>query len=156
MEIDHLILQLKDAYEGEPWFGRNAKQLLGEIEETEAFIKPNDQHSLLELVWHMTTWREFTINCLQPTPGLNLKHFEEVDWRQLDHNDKALLQEGLQKFHATQQQLISILEKQDDTILEENVRERNYNYRKLINGIIQHDIYHLGQIAYIVKMLRKG
>lgn len=153
-EINHLIEQLKDTYEGEPWFGRNAKQLIGEIEEDKAFAKPNGQHSLLELVWHMTTWREFTINCLQPAPGLDLKHFEQLDWRQLDHDNKALWQEGLQQFHATQQRLISVLEQQDDAILDENVKERNYNFRKLITGIIQHDIYHLGQIAYIVKMLK--
>ena len=39
------------------------------------------------------------------------------------------------------------------SILEQNVRERTYNYRKLITGIIQHDIYHLGQIAFITKAL---
>jgi len=155
-EISHYIEQLKDAYDGEPWFGRNAKQLLSEIGEDKAFVRPNDQHSLLELVWHMATWREFTINCIQPSQGLNLKHFEELDWRQLDHNNRALWKEGLQKLHDTQQQLISILQQQDDTILEENVRERNYNYRKLINGVIQHDIYHLGQIAYIMKMQKNA
>jgi uncharacterized damage-inducible protein DinB len=155
-EIDYLIDQLKDVYEGEPWFGRNAKQLIGEIDEDKAFVKPNNQHSLLELVWHMTTWREFTINCIEPTPGLDLTHFEELDWRQLEHDNKARLQEGLQKFHVTQQQLISVLERQDNALLEQKVKERNYTFRKLLNGIIQHDIYHLGQIAYINKLLKNS
>jgi hypothetical protein len=32
------------------------------------------------------------------------------------------------------------------------VDERKYNFRKLLHGLIQHDIYHLGQIAYIKKI----
>ncbi len=30
-EILFLAAQLKDAYEGEPWFGRNVKELLSEV-----------------------------------------------------------------------------------------------------------------------------
>lgn len=154
-EINQLIEQLSDAFEGDPWFGRNVKILLAEVDETTAFEKIKDQHSIVELVWHMITWREFTINCLQPSPNRNLKYYEELDWRELDHNDSSSWQHGLQRLDQTQAELIRLLQKQDDTILENKVNERNYNFRKLINGIIQHDIYHLGQIAYINKAVKQ-
>ena len=153
-EIVPLIDQLIDAYEGEPWFGRPAKQLLGEVDDETAFIKLNEQHSILELVWHMITWREFTINCLERSSEYDLKHFEDLDWRKLDHNNRSLWKDGLHKLESTQKRLIDELQQQDDAILEQQVRERNYDYRKLINGIIQHDIYHLGQIAYITKQIK--
>lgn len=151
-EIDFIISQLKDAFEGDPWFGRNARALLSEVDEQTAFTKLNNQHSILELVWHVITWREFTIDRLQPDKTLS--YFEENDWRKLDHNDKSLWQQGIQRLQKTQEQLIDLLEKKDDTLLDESVSGRNYNFRKLLNGLVQHDIYHLGQIAYINKAIK--
>jgi uncharacterized damage-inducible protein DinB len=155
-EIDLLIEQLKDSYEGDPWFGRNARLLLGEVDAAMAIQKLNGQHSILELVWHMITWREFVIHFLKPAPDHSLSYFEALDWRDLDHNDAALWQQGLEGLEETQAELLTVLAEQDDAILEHRVRERNYNYRKLINGVIQHDIYHLGQIAHITKQIRNG
>ncbi|RYZ19538.1 MAG: DinB family protein [Chitinophagaceae bacterium] len=155
-EILLLTEQLQDAYEGEPWFGRNVKQLLAEADQENAFIKLNNQHSIVELVWHMITWREFTINCVQKSSELDLKYFEELDWREIDHTNQSLWSEGLKKLEETQNKLVFLLQEQDDSILEQKVSERNYNYRKLLNGIIQHDIYHLGQIAYITKQLKNS
>ena len=53
----------------------------------------------------------------------------------------------------TQDEMIHLLQLQDDTILEQTVNGRSYNFRKLLYGIIQHDIYHLSQIALITKQL---
>ncbi|HET7897005.1 MAG TPA: DinB family protein [Flavisolibacter sp.] len=152
-EITRIIDQLKDSYEGEPWFGRNLKTLLGEVDADLASQKINGQHSILELLYHMIVWREFTISRLQPT-GKELAYFEEYDWQQLDHANKQLWSEGLQKLEATQQELLRLLPLQNDALLEEKAEGREYNFRKLLYGIIQHDIYHLGQIAFLTKALR--
>lgn len=152
-EINLLTEQLKDAYEGDPWFGRPARQLLGEVDETIAFTKLNGQHSILELVWHMANWREFAISHLGPSEK-DLAYFEVNDWRELDHENKALWQEGLQKLQQSQDELLRLLSQKEDALLEQNVSGRTYTYRKLVSGIVQHDIYHLGQIAFITKALK--
>jgi uncharacterized damage-inducible protein DinB len=154
-ETGGIIEQLKDAFEGEPWFGRNAKVLLSEVDEQTAFEKSNGQHSILELVWHMITWREFVISRFTKEPGKDLYYFESRDWRELDHTDKSLWQQGLQRLQQTQEELLASLQQQSDDLLDRKVEERDYAYRKLLYGIVQHDVYHLGQIAYIVKLLRK-
>jgi len=150
-EISFIIDQLRDAYKGDPWFGRSAKALLAEVNEQTAFQRLNGQHSIVELIWHMITWREFTIDRLQETSETKIHFFEEDDWRQLDHNNKTLWPQGLKKLDEIQNELISLLQKRNDDLLEKPVRERRYNFRKLLHGVIQHDIYHLGQIAYINK-----
>ncbi len=152
-ETDIIISQLKDAYEGDPWFGRNAKELLSEVDEQTAFTKPNSQHSILELVWHIVTWREFTIDRMQPEKTVD--YFEELDWRELDHNNKTLWPQGLQRLQETQDRLVSLLKQSDDSILEQPVKEKTYTFRKLLHGLVQHDIYHLGQIAFINKAVNK-
>lgn len=152
-EILFIAEQMKDAFEGDPWFGRNAKALLNEVDEVTAFEKPNGQHSIVELVWHMINWREFAISRFKKHAAHDLHYFEANDWRVLDHSDKSLWQQGLQRLQHTQDELLQTVKEQTDELLNQNVEERKYSFRKLLQGILQHDIYHLGQIAYIKKLL---
>jgi uncharacterized damage-inducible protein DinB len=154
-EILRLAEEMKEAYEGNPWFGRNAKQLLAEVDEAMAFEKLASQHSIVELVWHMVTWKAFAINRLRKDTSKPLQAFEAEDWRNLDHNDKSLWPQGLQLLRQTHNELVEVVQQQKDEILVEKVAERDYTYRKLLNGVLQHDIYHLGQIALLKKVLEK-
>ncbi len=153
-ETEGIIYQLKETYEGDPWFGRATTKLLAEVNNQAAFQKSNEQHSIVELVWHMITWREFTIDRLRHSPQMQLEYFEKNDWRQLDHNDITLWPQALERLQETQNELIELLKHIDDSILEQQVGDRSYNFRKLLYGIVQHDIYHLGQIAYLNKLVR--
>jgi uncharacterized damage-inducible protein DinB len=154
-EIKFLIAQLNDTFEGDPWFGRPVQQLLDEINEDIAFEKPNGQHSIVELIWHMINWKEFAIYSLNPDQEKDLHYFEQNDWKDLDHSNKNLFQEGIKKMQVVQKELVNILQMQQDDILEKVVPGRVYSFRKLLNGVVQHDIYHLGQIAYLWKLLRR-
>jgi len=102
----------------------------------------------------MITWREFTIKSLRNDDEKSRQYFEENDWRDLDHNDKSLLEKGLQRLDETQSELIDALQDQQDSRLNEIVPGKKYNFRKLLYGIIHHDIYHIGQVAYVVKLLQ--
>lgn len=154
-EILLIAEQIKDAYEGEPWFGRSIKELLNEVDESMAFEKPNGQHSIVELLWHMITWKEFAISRFREDKEKTLQYFEQNDWRELDHSDKLLWKEGMGKFKQLHSELIEVIHQQKDDILSQRVNERKYDFRKLLYGILEHDIYHLGQIAYIKKLLQK-
>ncbi len=49
--------------------------------------------------------------------------------------------------------IIKELKTKEDSSLKEKVDYRSYNFQFLLNGLIEHTIYHLGQIAYIHKLL---
>ena len=151
-ELKMYAAQLNENFSGEPWFGRNIQAILKEINEDIASQKPNGQHSILELLYHMINWRLFTINRLEKSSA-TVKSFEENDWQVLDHQDKSLWQKGIEQLNDTQERLLNLINTMKDEDLQSPVHERDYENRTLINGIIQHDIYHLGQIAYIKKML---
>lgn len=51
------------------------------------------------------------------------------------------------------QKIIAILETKEDAFLKEMVPSREFNFRFMLNGLIQHNIYHLGQVAYVKKLL---
>ena len=57
------------------------------------------------------------------------------------------------EFKAIHKKIINLLKKRDDAFLHEIVDYRKYDFRFLINGMIEHNIYHLGQIAYLNKLL---
>ena len=151
-ELKMYAAQLNENFSGEPWFGRNIQVILKEINEDIASQKPSGQHSILELLYHMINWRLFTINRLEKSSA-TVKSFEENDWQVLDHQDISLWQKGIDQLNDTQQRLLNLINTMKDEDLQSPVHERDYENRTLINGIIQHDIYHLGQIAYIKKML---
>src|SRR5947209_15292098 len=107
-EIILLAEQLDEIYVREPWHGKGVKAVLDNVPPEVVFERPNGQHSILELVWHMMNWKEFALNRLVRTDK-DLKHFEESDWRELDHSNKALWEEGLQRFWQVHQEFMKVL-----------------------------------------------
>lgn len=151
-EIQSLINRIENVNSGEPWFGRAVFIILDEVDAAIAFEKPNGaEHSLIDLLYHMITWADFTLKRLEKDTINDLRAAEELDWRKIDpkqHNWKK----GLKEFKAIHKKIISLLKKKEDAFLNEKVDYRKYNFRFLLNGMIEHNIYHLGQIAFLKKM----
>lgn len=152
-QVLQIAEQIKATHTAEPWYGKSATALLESINPADAFEKPGGQHSILELVWHMVNWKSFVISRLRKN-DVPLQTFEDADWRTLDHSDKRLWQQGLQQYHQAHNELVEVLQQQTDDLLPQQVPGRTYTYHDLLHGIMHHDIYHLGQVAYIQKLLR--
>ena len=150
-EIRSIIRNLENTLDGEPWFGRPVYEILREVDQSVASRKPTPEaHSLIELLYHMLTWASFTLKRIEKDTINDLAAFEKLDWREIDPQIHGW-EEGLSEFIATHQEMIAHLKTKDDSFLDEKVDYRNYNYRFLLNGLIQHNIYHIGQIAYVKK-----
>lgn len=153
-ETQSIIRHMENVNSGEPWFGRAAYSILEEVDIKKVAVKPNgSEHSMLELLWHMNTWAAFTLKRLEKDTEQDMAAFETLDWRQLNPKQHSW-KKGLTEFKAIQKQIMKILKKKEDTFLKETVDYRKYNYCFLLNGMIEHNIYHLGQIAYLNKLLK--
>lgn len=152
-EIQSIIRNLENTLDGTPWYGRPVYAILREVDSSIAYKKPNaESHSLIELLYHMLTWAEFTLKRIEKDDINDLAAFEKLDWREIDPKIHDW-DEGLGALIATHQQMIALLRSKDDGFLNETVDYRQYNFRFLLNGLIQHNIYHLGQVAYLKKLL---
>lgn len=152
-EIQSIIRNFENTLDGQPWFGRSVYALLQKVDESRASIKPNkNSHSMIEILYHMLTWAEFTLKRIEKDKINDLAAFEKLDWRKIDPQIHGW-EEGLSAFIATHQHIIALLQTKDDEFLKEEVDYRKYNFRFLLNGLIQHNIYHIGQIIYIKKLL---
>lgn len=152
-EIQSIIRNLENVLDGTPWYGRPVYVILREVDESKTSIKPNENsHSMIELLYHMLTWAEFTLKRIEKDKISDLAAFEKLDWREIDPQIHGW-EEGLSAFIATHQHIIALLQTKDDEFLKEIADYRKYNFRFLLNGLIQHNIYHIGQIAYLKKLL---
>src|SRR5688572_30507904 len=152
-ETGYIVTTFRSILEGQPWFGRAVMDILKEINPGIVHKKPNKEaHSLNELLWHMNTWAEFTLNRLNGDKEKDLSASEELDWREIDPAENSW-EKGVAEFKNTHDRIIANLQTKKDDFLSGKVDYREYNFRFLLNGLIQHDIYHLGQIAYLKKLL---
>ncbi len=152
-EIQSIIRNMENTLDGGPWYGRPVYAVLREVDSSIAYKKPGSgSHSLIELLYHMLTWAEFTLKRVEKDKINDLAAFEKLDWREIDPKIHDW-DEALAAFIATHQQIVAILQTKDDAFLNETVDYRQYDFRYLLNGLIQHNIYHLGQIVYLKKLL---
>ena len=151
-EIRSIIESLESLLHGHPWFGRNATELLGDLNPEDAYTRPgNADHSPCDLLWHMITWASFTANRIEGSKKKDVATDDSLDWRMTGPKVNSW-EKGLTEFSAIHKKIIVLLREKDDEWLEKIVDYREYNFRYLLNGMIQHDIYHLGQIAYLSKL----
>ena len=152
-EIQSIIRDLENTLDGDPWYGRPVYAMLREVDSSIALKKPTAAaHSLTDILYHMLTWAEFTLKRIEKDKINDLAAFEKMDWRNIDPEIHDW-DEGLGAFIAFHQQIIALLQTRDDTFLNEIVDYRQFNFRYLLNGLVQHNIYHVGQVAYLIKLL---
>jgi len=143
-EIRKIINTLKHTYEKNAWHGPAVIETLSDISAKDALKKVGDSHSIIELVAHMIAWRNYVTEKLKGNGAYELsdeQNFPKVnDWKQV-----------LAQLALSQQNLIKALEETPDERLNEKVPNREFKFYTMLQGIIHHDLYHLGQIQLIKK-----
>jgi len=148
-EIQSIIRNLKNILGGEPWYGTSICTILEEAGKTNVYKHPEEKyHSQIEILYHMLTWAEFTLSSLQKKEKNDISALEQLDWRTINPKEHTW-EKGFAELKTANENIIRFLENLNDNSLSENVDFRSYNVRFLVNGLIQHHIYHAGQIAYL-------
>jgi uncharacterized damage-inducible protein DinB len=144
-EITRIADQMRRAFDGQAWHGPAVREILANIAPDTAARKPiANAHSIWELVLHMRAWKNGAHRMLQGEV-VNLTPEEDFP---APSGDWSAAVEGLTEAHA---RLLSTVEALSDDRLSERVQGRDYNVYFLLHGIIQHDLYHAGQIAVLKK-----
>ncbi|WP_297337560.1 DinB family protein [Algoriphagus sp.] len=152
--IERIKNQLSDIWNGNSWLDESLKGKVKGINEFQAFCRPHpDLHSIGELVSHMLAWRNAVLDRIQGIPN-DLSLGSPEDWvanQELKIKGWSTL---LKEYEINNLAFISLLEGKDDNFLQKEFTS-NYTYGHLIEGIIQHDLYHLGQIGITLKFFNK-
>ncbi|MCJ7466791.1 MAG: DinB family protein [Maribacter sp.] len=105
--------------------------------------------SIAVLLGHMIRWRIFVIKKLKGDEVFAIQIDGPSDWPEIRIGTAKEWDDLLGELKETQNTLLRILSLQTDELLERKVPGENFSFRFLLEGIIQHDLYHLGQIALL-------
>ena len=156
--IENIIQQYLEVQNGKLWIGSTFDSKLSQIDESLVFVRPiSDLHSVAEIISHLTLWRKETILKIRTGKGSKTDDCEE-NWL----NNEKLLLLGWQfiksEYDKTLTELIELLKSKDDKFLNEEYYDAdfkgNYKYGFIINGMLHHDLYHLGQLGITIKFLK--
>jgi uncharacterized damage-inducible protein DinB len=155
-EIKRIISLLQATFKGDPWHGSSLMSMLTHITAEQAQAKPYIQiHSIWELVLHMIAWRRFTWQKLSGNRDYDI-NTPEQDWPSVALTDEQAWQQTLDDLRQSQHILLERIMELEDAFLDTVVPGRAYTFYVLLQGIIQHDVYHSGQIALLKKHLTAG
>ncbi len=150
-EIQRIVQLFEKGYDGSPWIDVNLVNTLQSVSAEQALQKMNpNSNSIWEITNHIISWRK---NVLQRVQGKQIKtpahnYFEKVkkgsasDWKNT-----------LKQLSLSQKDWITFLNTIKKAELNKVYEPNEMTYYEHIQGILQHDAYHLGQIVMLTRLL---
>jgi uncharacterized damage-inducible protein DinB len=150
-DVEFLADQLQRAYRGEAWHGPSLRENLAGVTLQQARAKPSEAvHNIWEIVMHVGAW---VCAVRRRLAGEILDLSPEQDWPAIDGGSEAAWQQTLAALDQEQNRLFEAIRALPAESLKKGVAGLNYSVRFMLEGVIQHNLYHAGQIALIKKMV---
>lgn len=152
-EIQRIVDQMDRAFDGDAWHGPPLRPMLDGLSAEDASKHPiAGAHSIWEIVHHITSWNTIMRDELL---GARAQITTEVDWPPVWDASEVEWQRAVQKLVDARSRLRQAAEQFRDDQLDERPSKRTSNSRYvMLHGIVQHDLYHAGQIAVLKKAIR--
>jgi uncharacterized damage-inducible protein DinB len=149
-EIERITDQLRRAFEGNAWHGPSVREVLeGDTPETATRKVLPEAHTIWEIVLHIAAWEKFVRRRLE---GEKVKGPTGVeDWPVVYDPSPAAWRRTIDTLVEGHHQLIQVIFKMSEEKLNETVPGTDFSYYVLLHGVVQHDLYHAGQIALLKK-----
>ena len=146
----YALHQYNNLHRSKPWFGRGLEESLEEIPASD-YHRPVGHRTIAGLCLHALAWRYDFIKRITDTPREKIELDTDRDWPEASSYGKAYF---LSEFARTKTEILAALEafdygKADDLIHP----DYDYTWTHILEGGVQHDIYHLGQINLLAVLL---
>ncbi|HLG17528.1 MAG TPA: DinB family protein [Blastocatellia bacterium] len=150
-EVGRINDQLKRAFEGTAWHGPSLREVLDDVTAAKASARPlAGAHTIWEIVLHIAVWEDVARRRIE---GETVEPTTEQDWAAVTATTEAAWSAALDSLRAGHMKLRSSVAALSDSQLAEIAPGCEYNIYFLLHGVIQHDLYHAGQIAILKKAL---
>lgn len=150
-EIERIVDQLRRALDGPAWHGPALEEVLSGLSASEAAARPlRSTHTIWEIVLHLIAWHHATRRYLDRRP---VALAPDEDWPPVPEATEAAWQQALDTLRTSHERLVEAVRRQPDEILEETVPDRDFSFYVLLHGVVQHDLYHAGQVILLRKAM---
>lgn len=148
-ETQRIAEQLRRAMEGGAWHGPSVNELLADVTPEVAAARPvAAAHSIWEVVHHLTTWQEVVGRRLEGDPVAGGVP-KEVDWPPVETVNEATWERARQALERGYRGLMERIEAFPEGRLNEAEPGSGDSFYTLLHGMVQHHLYHAGQIALL-------
>lgn len=149
-EIDLIVDQMERAFEGDAWHGSSMSEILTCITADQAAAHSiPEAHSIWEIVLHTSVWQRTVRERLQGKPIVSLP--DEEDWPPVTDTSTSAWTAAAQELRAEYELLREEALQWRDRDLGETTEGQRYTVYEMLHGVIQHNLYHAGQIALLKK-----
>ncbi len=150
-EATTLAAMLKSVVDGPAWHGPSAMETIEAMSAEQARRKPiKGSHSAWELALHMIAWQEYAIRVVDGSKEAPLDG--DADWPKLPEPPSDVAWDtAKRKLEGGMRELRERVIHLDEARMRERVPGRDFPLKVLLNGLVHHHVYHVGQIALLKK-----
>ncbi len=148
-EATRIADQLRRAFDGSAWHGPALLELLADVDAATAAAKPlPNVHSIWELVLHIAMWDGAALCRLS---GEKCQPTGPANFPPVSIPTSAAWRKAVAETKRTHDALVKTVAALPDSRLGDRVPGKRYDFYHMLHGIVQHELYHAGQIAILKK-----
>jgi len=151
-ESARLADQIRRAFEGEAWHGDSLLELLAAVNAKTAAAHPiENAHSIWELVLHIAAWDDAV---RRRAGGKAVRLSAKQNFPPVIDASEAAWRKTVDRMKHAHDELVKAVAAFPDSRLQEQVPGKTakyHNFFYMFSGIVQHELYHAGQIALLKK-----
>lgn len=152
-ESKRIAEQLRRAFSGDAWHGSPVSEILEGVTVEQAVVRPIPSgHNIWEITLHIGLYVQIALEATDGIPMPRLFGTDE-DWPTTGSGEPAWIG-AVGDLLAKSERLAQAIEQFPDTRLEEKAPGRDYDFYFLFHGIVQHSLYHAGQIAQLKRAIQ--
>jgi hypothetical protein len=141
--------QLRRAFAGDPWHGPPLSEILSGIPAEQASLHPlPSAHSIWELVLHIGVYVNAATDAVEGVAMPKIVGTPK-DWPSVTGTSGPAWKNAVDGLFQSGEKLAQAIEAFTDARLQDTVPGRDYDFYYLFHGIVQHSLYHGGQIAML-------
>lgn len=150
-EVEFIADQLQRSYAGEAWHGPSLEEILAGVTAEQALARPiADAHSIWEVTMHIGVWMSA---CRRRLAGDPAKLTPQEDWPLIDGGSPAAWKQTLNALKQEHNQLRAAICAFPESSLQNLAPAKDHSMAFMLQGVIQHNLYHAGQIAVLKKAI---
>ncbi len=149
-EMTRIADQLRRAFEGDAWHGPALDELLRDVSTRQALWRaiPNG-HTIWEIALHITAWENAARRRIE---GHVADLTDAEDWPPVGETTGEAWAEARAALARSNRHLRDAISRlTDEDLGRQTPGAQPHSFYMLLHGIVQHDLYHAGQIALLKK-----
>jgi uncharacterized damage-inducible protein DinB len=148
-QIEFIVDQLRRSFEGDAWHGPALLEILGDVDASTAAKRPiPGVHTIWELTLHVAGWEGVAVRRLRR----KISTLEgEDNFPIIRDTSESAWHKALDVLRHNREELLNEISRMPDSRLSECVPGKDYDLFFMLHGVVQHALYHAGQMAILKK-----